>query len=80
MILAFMCISDLRFEAMAKASELLGPEAEAKVKEIKNWLKLRGVRDFEPVSLFCDQLSKVCLTALLRDCIVLIPKQLGDGG
>jgi len=28
------------------------------VKEVKNWLKSKGVRDFEPVSLFCDQLGK----------------------
>lgn len=30
-----------------------------RVKDIKGWLKAKGVRDFEPVSLFCDQLSKV---------------------
>lgn len=28
------------------------------MREIKGWLKDKGVRDFEPVSLFCDQLSK----------------------
>ncbi|KAJ8079506.1 exonuclease II Exo2 [Marasmius tenuissimus] len=31
---------------------------DAKVKEVKAWLKSKGVRDFEPVSLFCDQLDK----------------------
>lgn len=31
---------------------------EAKVKEVKSWLNSKGVRDFEPVSLFCDQLGK----------------------
>ncbi|KAF9269154.1 hypothetical protein L218DRAFT_851419 [Marasmius fiardii PR-910] len=31
---------------------------DAKVKEVKAWLKSKGVRDFEPVSLFCDQLEK----------------------
>jgi hypothetical protein len=46
--------------AMAKASEIFsGPEPDGKVKEIKHWLKAKGVRDFEPVSLFCDQLTKV---------------------
>ncbi len=44
---------------MARASDVLGEDAEARLKEIKGWLKAQGVRDFEPVSLFCDQLSKV---------------------
>ena len=45
---------------MAKASEIFsGPDPDGKVKEIKHWLKAKGVRDFEPVSLFCDQLTKV---------------------
>lgn len=45
---------------MAKASEVfLGPDPDAQVREVKNWLKTKGVRDFEPVSLFCDQLTKV---------------------
>jgi len=45
---------------MAKASEIFsGPEPDGKVKEVKYWLKAKGVRDFEPVSLFCDQLTKV---------------------
>ncbi|KAG5652989.1 hypothetical protein H0H81_002814 [Sphagnurus paluster] len=43
--------------AMAKAKDVL-PGGDADVKEIKNWLKSKGVRDFEPVSLFCDQLTK----------------------
>lgn len=45
---------------MAKASEVLGPDPETRVTEVKNWLKSKGVRDFGPVSLFCDQLAKVC--------------------
>jgi len=46
--------------AMAKSSEIFsGPDPDGKVKEIKHWLKAKGVRDFEPVSLFCDQLTKV---------------------
>jgi 5'-3' exoribonuclease 1 len=44
---------------MAKASETFsGDNPDSKVREIKTWLKLKGVRDFEPVSLFCDQLTK----------------------
>jgi len=46
--------------AMAKASDIFsGPDPNGKVREIKHWLKAKGVRDFEPVSLFCDQLTKV---------------------
>jgi len=45
---------------MAKAFDVF-PDAEAdlKVQEVKSWLKSKGVRDFEPVSLFVDQLTKV---------------------
>ncbi|KAG6849592.1 hypothetical protein H0H93_007114 [Arthromyces matolae] len=43
---------------MAKASEIFESDPEARVKEIKTWLNSKGVRDFEPVSLFCDQLTK----------------------
>jgi len=51
---------------MAKASEILrGPDYDARLREVKAWLKSKGVRDFEPVSLYCDVLSKVIvLTAL----------------
>lgn len=48
---------------MARASEVLGPDTEPRLKEIKTWLKNKGVRDLEPVSLFCDQLTKVCMFA-----------------
>jgi len=52
-------------EAMAKASEVFpGADPDGKVKEIKHWLKTKGVRDFEPVSLFCDQLTKVTISRL----------------
>jgi hypothetical protein len=48
--------------AMLQASEAFpGSDSDAKVKEIKAWLKSRGVRDFEPVTLFSDELAKVCL-------------------
>ncbi|KAJ7157550.1 exonuclease II [Mycena crocata] len=50
-------------DAMAKASDILRvPDPDARVKEAKNWLKSKGVRDFEPVSLFCDQLTKETVT------------------
>ena len=46
--------------AIIKASEALpGPDPNGQVREIKSWLKSKGVRDFEPVSLYCDQLTKV---------------------
>ncbi|TFK65107.1 hypothetical protein BDN72DRAFT_773795 [Pluteus cervinus] len=35
-----------------------GNDAEARLRDVKAWLKQKGIRDFEPVSLFCDQLSK----------------------
>lgn len=34
-------------------------KADERVREIRAWLKTKGVLDLEPVSLFCDQLSKV---------------------
>lgn len=48
---------------MAKSTDVFRNEenADAKVKEVKTWLGTKGVRNFEPVSLFCDQLKKVCL-------------------
>ena len=47
---------------MVKAGDVFGDVSnpEGKVKEVKTWLNSKGVRDFEPVSLFCDQLGKVC--------------------
>lgn len=50
---------------MVRASDVFDDDADAKVQEVKAWLKARGVRDFEPVSLFADQLNKVrCSTSL----------------
>lgn len=48
---------------MVKAHDVFGdaPNPDAKAKEVKTWLNSKGVRDFEPVSLFCDQLGKVRL-------------------
>ncbi|KAF8910440.1 XRN 5'-3' exonuclease N-terminus-domain-containing protein [Gymnopilus junonius] len=49
-----------------KAAEVFpGPDPDGRVKEVKSWLKSRGVRDFEPVSLFCDQLTKPLFEAHL---------------
>ncbi|KZT01419.1 uncharacterized protein LAESUDRAFT_664014 [Laetiporus sulphureus 93-53] len=47
-------------DAMLHAGDVFTEEddADAKVKEVKAWLNSKGVRDFEPVSLFCDQLKK----------------------
>ena len=46
---------------MAKASTIFPSEddPDAKAKEIRAWLATKGVRDFEPVPLYCDQLDKV---------------------
>ena len=50
-------------EAMVKAEELFpsSDDPDGRVRDVKAWLKLKGVRDFEAVSLFCDQLGKVSL-------------------
>ncbi|OCH84921.1 hypothetical protein OBBRIDRAFT_740759 [Obba rivulosa] len=46
-------------DAMVKASAIFpGEDADAQVKEVRSWLMQKGIRDFEPVSLFCDQLKK----------------------
>ncbi|KAG6877497.1 hypothetical protein C0993_006599 [Termitomyces sp. T159_Od127] len=50
---------DASGDAMAQASEMFpGPDPDARVEEIKGWLKGKGVRDLEPVSLYRDHLSK----------------------
>lgn len=46
-------------DAMLKSSDVFSSsDADAKVKEVRSWLTSKGIRDFEPVSLFCDQLKK----------------------
>ncbi|KAJ7067517.1 exonuclease II, partial [Mycena amicta] len=46
-------------DGIAKASELFrSSDPEVVVRTAKAWLKGTGVRDMEPVSLFCDQLGK----------------------
>ena len=44
---------------MARAEDIFPQHPEQKVREVKNWLNSKGVKDFEAVSLFCDQLDKV---------------------
>ena len=39
-------------------------DTDLKVLEVKSWPKSRGVRDFAPVSLFVDQLTKVVIVYL----------------
>lgn len=43
---------------MTRGSDIFTENADVRVKEVKAWLKSKGVRDFEPVSLFSDQLTK----------------------
>ncbi|KAJ7767544.1 exonuclease II [Mycena olivaceomarginata] len=62
-------------DAMAKASDILRvTDPDARVKEAKAWLKSKGVRDFEPVSLFCDQLTKSS-SAIKKAIVKGIPRQ-----
>ncbi|KAF9220420.1 hypothetical protein BS17DRAFT_344744 [Gyrodon lividus] len=52
-------VLDQNGDEMARASDIFGEEdADARVREVKSWLNSKGVRDFEPVSLFADQLTK----------------------
>jgi 5'-3' exoribonuclease 1 len=45
--------------AMASATDMFSQDGDKKVKEVRAWLKSKGVSDFEPVSLLSDQLPKV---------------------
>ncbi|KIJ99805.1 hypothetical protein K443DRAFT_8139 [Laccaria amethystina LaAM-08-1] len=47
------------------SSILPGPNPDGRVRSVKAWLMSKGVRDFEPVSLFCDQLGKRLLNPYL---------------
>ena len=50
-------------QEMNRASDVFPREdSDAKVKEAKQWLNNKGVRDLEAVSLYCDQLDKVCVS------------------
>jgi 5'-3' exoribonuclease 1 len=51
-------ILDQGGDDMARATDIFGSHADARVKEVKSWLKSKGVRDLEPVTLFADNLAK----------------------
>lgn len=57
-IMFVVCVLTL-VVAMPSAAEIFPGNPEAKLKEAKDWLHSKGVKNFEPVSLFCDQLRKV---------------------
>lgn len=44
---------------MARATDVFNSDADAKVKEVKSWLKSKGMQGLELVSLFSDHLAKV---------------------
>ena len=53
---------------MVQASDMFrGEDGDAQIKEIRGWLNAHGVRDFEPVSLYCDQLKMVILDRTVFD-------------
>lgn len=50
---------------MLRAVDVLpGANPDARVKDIRSWLKSKGVQDFEAVTLFCDQLGKETITQI----------------
>ncbi|KAG8953065.1 hypothetical protein FRC04_003012 [Tulasnella sp. 424] len=49
---------DDRGDDMLYASSIFHGNADARLKEVEKWLKDKGVRDFEPVSLSVSQMSK----------------------
>ncbi|KAH0832839.1 exonuclease II [Lanmaoa asiatica] len=51
-------VLDQNGDDMTRASDIFTENADARVKEVKIWLKSKGVREFEPVTLFSDQLTK----------------------
>ena len=54
-----------------KLSEVFpGPEFDTRVRELKAWLVAKGIRDFEAVPLYCDNVMKV------RRWLSLVPVQL----
>lgn len=62
-------VLDQAGDDMPRASDMFEEEvADKKIKEVKNWLNSKGVRDFEPVSLFCDQLEKATCSKLQALC------------
>ncbi|KIK92027.1 hypothetical protein PAXRUDRAFT_148190 [Paxillus rubicundulus Ve08.2h10] len=51
-------VLDYSGDEMARGSDIFHEDADARVKEVKSWLKSKGIRDFEAVSLSSDQLTK----------------------
>lgn len=51
-------ILDQGGDDMVRATDIFDSHADVRVKEVKSWLKSKGVRDLEPVSLFSDNLAK----------------------
>ncbi|KAG8967784.1 hypothetical protein FRC03_009333 [Tulasnella sp. 419] len=49
---------DARGDDLTRASDLFAGNADAQVKTVQAWLKARGVRDLEPVSLYTAHLTK----------------------
>ncbi|KAF8738458.1 hypothetical protein AX14_011448 [Amanita brunnescens Koide BX004] len=50
---------DTSGDAMVRVADMFDEhDPHKRIREIQSWLKSKGVKDFEPVSLFCDQLSK----------------------
>jgi Exoribonuclease 1 Domain-3 len=65
---------------MVKASQAFPvSDPDQQVREIKSWLKSKGVRDLEPVSLSCDQLSKVRTFCLYSERSLLNTRAIGKG-
>src|SRR4051794_10595575 len=57
----YSCVLILTFRsAMLRGADIFpSATSDSKVAEVKAWLKMKGVYDFEHVSLFSDQLTKV---------------------
>lgn len=55
-------LTDVLSKGLLKSKEIYPNETkpDQKIREIRGWLKARGVLDFEPVTLFAEQLEKVC--------------------
>ncbi|EIW84429.1 hypothetical protein CONPUDRAFT_50671 [Coniophora puteana RWD-64-598 SS2] len=59
----FRCL-DQNGDAMTRVEDIWPENSHAQLKEVKVWLKEKGVKDFEPVSLFSDQLDKATVGQL----------------
>ena len=57
--LSFLHVDSLALDMLRSSDIFRQGNPDVRVREIKNWLASKGVRDFEPVSLNSDQLKKV---------------------